>query len=89
VPSYEGIVGNETVDQLARMGSEHPFIGPEPESDQGLNKRKSKKILGILNWTQTGKRTYTRTLCQKNEGAVKIKQKPATMGGRTIYRTPI
>jgi ribonuclease HI len=30
VPGHEVIVGNEMADQLARMGSEHPFIGPEP-----------------------------------------------------------
>jgi hypothetical protein len=30
VPGHEVIVGNETADQLARTGSEHPFIGPEP-----------------------------------------------------------
>jgi hypothetical protein len=46
-----------------------------------------KKILGILNRTQTGKGIPTRTLCQKNQGTVKIKQKPVTMGDRTIHRT--
>jgi ribonuclease HI len=30
VPGREGIVGNETADQLARTGSEHAFIGHEP-----------------------------------------------------------
>jgi hypothetical protein len=30
MPVLEGIAGNETADQLAKTGSEHPFIGPEP-----------------------------------------------------------
>jgi ribonuclease HI len=30
VPGHEGIVGNKTADQLARTGSDHPLIGPEP-----------------------------------------------------------
>jgi ribonuclease HI len=30
VPGREGIDVNETADQLARTGSGHPFIGPEP-----------------------------------------------------------
>jgi hypothetical protein len=31
--------------------------------------------------------TYIRALCQKNEGSVEIKQRPAKMGGGTTYRT--
>jgi hypothetical protein len=48
---------------------------------------KPQKILGIHNWTERGKRSYIRVLCQKNEGSVEIKQRPNKMGGRTTYRT--
>jgi hypothetical protein len=44
-------------------------------------------IPGRSVWTHTGKVTYTRVLCQKNEGSVKTKQRPVKMGGRTICRT--
>jgi hypothetical protein len=33
------------------------------------------------------KGTYIRTLCQKNEVSVEIKQRPIKMDGRTVYRT--
>jgi hypothetical protein len=53
---------------------------------KGLDEQKSWKTLGIRNWTQTGKGTYTRTLCLKNEESVKIKQRSIKMGGKNIYR---
>jgi hypothetical protein len=39
------------------------------ESGQGLDEQQSPKTMGIQNWTQTGKRTYIRALCQKKEGS--------------------
>jgi hypothetical protein len=44
-------------------------------------------VLGIHNWTQTGKGTYIWALCQKNEGSVEIKQRPIKMGVMTAYWT--
>jgi hypothetical protein len=44
---------------------------------------------------QTGKGIPTRALCQKDQGTVKIKQKPVTMADRTTHgkmspeRTPL
>jgi hypothetical protein len=97
VPGHEGIVGNETADQLARTGSEHPFVGPEPacgitirvakRAVRDWTNRNHKKTMGIHYWTQTGKRTYIRALCQKNKGSLEIKQRPIKMDSMTIYRT--
>jgi hypothetical protein len=43
VPGHEGINGNETADQLARTGSENPFIGPEPAC--GISTGAAKKAI--------------------------------------------
>jgi hypothetical protein len=43
--------------------------------------------MGNHNWTQTGKGTHIRTLCQKNKASVEIKQRPIKMDSRTIHRT--
>jgi hypothetical protein len=42
-----GTVGNETADQLARTGSEHPFLGPEPAC--GISIGNFKKA--VSDWT--------------------------------------
>jgi hypothetical protein len=69
----EGIDGNEMADQLARTGSENPFIGPEPaccisigaakKAVRDWTNRNHKKALVIHYWTQTGKGLYIRILC--------------------------
>jgi hypothetical protein len=89
--------GIETTDQLARTGSEHPFIEPEPacvisigvakKAVRDWTDRNHKKILRIHNWTHTGKGIYIRTLCQKNKGSVETKQRSTKIGGRITYWT--
>jgi hypothetical protein len=49
------------------------------------NKLKGRYILKDVDLT--GRGTYIRALCQKNEGSVEIKHRPIKMGGRTVYRT--
>jgi hypothetical protein len=48
--SHEGIEGNEIADQLAKLGSECPFIGPEPVC--GISAKKA-----VRDWTETIKNT--------------------------------
>jgi ribonuclease HI len=47
VPGHERIVGNETADQLARMGSEHPFT--QPALSWGISIGVAKKT--VRDWT--------------------------------------
>jgi hypothetical protein len=54
-----------------------------PRKRSGTAEREREKK--IHNWTQTGKGTYTRALCQKNAGSVEIKQRSIKMGGSSSY----
>jgi hypothetical protein len=58
-----------------------------PRERSGTGRTEITKTMVIHNWTQTGKGTYIRTLCQKNKGSVEIKQRTIKMDSRTIYRT--
>jgi hypothetical protein len=95
VPGHEGIVGNETADQLAKTGSEHLFTGPEPACSIsiGVAKRAARDWIKKKHWeSTTGLKQakgliYIWALCQKNELSVEIKQRPVKVGGRTNYQT--
>jgi hypothetical protein len=77
---------------LARTGSEHPFIGPEPAC--GIPIRVAKKA--VRDWTNRNHTKQSESkiglkqakgLRQNNEGSVGIKQRPIKMDGRTTYWT--
>jgi hypothetical protein len=97
VPVREGIDGNEMEDQLTKLGYEHPFTEAKPPC--GISVRVAKKA--FRDWTIRDHRkqwdsisglTQAKTLKQrpsaKKQGAVKLEQKPVTMGTRTTHRTP-
>jgi ribonuclease HI len=54
VPGHEGIDDNETADQLARTGSENPFIGPEPAC--GISIGVAKKA--VRDWTNRNHKNH-------------------------------
>jgi hypothetical protein len=62
-------------------------MGVAKKTIRGLGDYEPLEILGILDRTQAGKGTHTGNLCQKSKGTVEVKQEPAKVGGRTIYRT--
>jgi hypothetical protein len=77
VPGHRSAEDNELANQLARVGSERPFAGPEPACSfsAGVAKRgvtdwknRDHKILGVHKRAQICKWFPTRTLCQKNLG---------------------
>jgi hypothetical protein len=55
---HKGVVGNEIADQLAKRGSLHPFIGPEPAC--GV----SDKVAGLViqDWTCREHQEYWQSL---------------------------
>jgi hypothetical protein len=91
VPSHRGTEGNETAYQLARVGFECPFIGPEPALGilAGIAKKAVRDRINRNHkeYNQTCKGFPTRTLCQKKHRTVKTELKPVTVGDSTTYRT--
>jgi hypothetical protein len=54
VLGHEVIVGNETADQLARTGSEHPFTRPEPAWGTSFGVAKK----AVRDWTNSNYKEY-------------------------------
>jgi hypothetical protein len=81
-----GIVGNEMADQLARTGSEHPFIRPEPACGRDWTDRNHKKYWESTTGLKQAK-GFISGHCQQNEGSVETKQRPTKVGGRITYWT--
>jgi hypothetical protein len=85
VPGHEDIVGNETADQLARTGSEHPFIGPELAC--GISIGVAKKV--VRDWTNRDMYVYIYLcplvmLCGVNDGVLlRLASCALTEGGTT------
>jgi hypothetical protein len=51
---HEGIVDNETADQLAKTGCEHPFLGPEPACGTSIGV--GKKV--VRSWMNRNYKTH-------------------------------
>jgi hypothetical protein len=97
VPGHEGIVGNETADQLSRTGSEHPLTGPEPACSISIGGAKK----AVTDWTNRNHKKhweFTTGLKQakgltsgasarRMKDLLKLNKRPIKMGGRTIFRT--
>jgi hypothetical protein len=76
VPGHGGIVGNEMADQLARTGSEHPFIGPKPAC--GISIGVAKKA--VRDWTNRNHKKYW-------ESVIGLKQAKGLISGPSARRT--
>jgi hypothetical protein len=58
-----GIDGNEVADQLARQGSSHPFIGPEPALDIS-----AKVARGVIrDWTSRKHEEHWQSICGQKQ----------------------
>jgi hypothetical protein len=76
VTGREGIVGNETADQLARTEFEHPFIGPEPAC--GISIGVAKKA--VRDWTNSIRQNIW-------ESTTGLKQAKGVIPGPSARRT--
>jgi hypothetical protein len=72
VPGHESVDGNETANQLARTGSENPFIGPEPACGMSIGAAKK----AVRYWTNRNHKKYWKP-------TTGLKQAKGFISGRT------
>jgi hypothetical protein len=76
VPGHERIEGNETADQVAKLGSECPFIGSEPA--YGISAGTAKNA--VRDWTKRYHKKYWESLTG-------LKQAKGFLQGPSVRRT--
>jgi hypothetical protein len=76
VPGHEGIAGNELAHQLARLGSEHPFTGPEPACGISIGAAKG----AVRNW-------LNRKHIKHWESIIELRQVKELISGPSAKRT--
>jgi hypothetical protein len=96
VSGHESIAGNETTDQLARTGSEHLSIGPEPacgisvgvakKAVRDWTDRNQKKRLESVTGLRQAKELIVGPSARRNKDLLKLNRQ-IKMCYRTIYRT--
>jgi hypothetical protein len=78
VPGHEGIVGNETADQLAKIGFKHPVIGPEPACRISISIGVAKKV--VRDWANRNHKKHW-------ESTTGLKQAKELILGHSAKRT--
>jgi hypothetical protein len=73
VPGHMGIDGNQIADQLARQGSSHPLIGPEPAL--GISAKVARRV--IRDWMSRNTRNTGSPYVDKGRLRAFLKKKPS------------
>jgi ribonuclease HI len=99
VPGHEGIVGNETTDQLARTRSEHPFAQSEPACSIsiGVAKKAARDWMNTnhkKHWESTAGLKQAKCLIpvpstRRTKDLLKLNKRPIEMGGMTYLHDTV
>jgi hypothetical protein len=75
-----GIDGNEMGDQLARQGSSHPFIAPEPA--MGISSKVAREV--IRGWTNRKHEEYWQSIHGQKQTKGFLKRPSAKKAGELL-----